>query len=219
MKGKQTHIVSKVLLGVAVMVLFTLQMSPIIYVNGGGKIFEDFGEASTLPLEFYEVEGAGYFLKSCSDFLFFLNKAELAANEGTDYGALKLHLNNAISNMELARGTYFQFKQKADVTPYNAFMIDKLLHFNYNLFQKENGLIKPVFEEVESYLGHGKIREFYGEILCHTEEILTVAYTLKAKIEANEFPDPSSLWDLQHRCCKSMLMGQYASKVFLEINN
>jgi hypothetical protein len=170
-----------------------------------------------MPVEFYVVKSAGYFLKSCSDFLLFLNKAEMAEIEGPDFDGLNLSLNNAIANMELARDTYVQLKLQADLTPYDPSVLDKLVKFNYATFQKENRLIKPVFDEVEYYLRSGAVRELFGELHCQIDEILTAAYSIKTKLEVSEFPEVSSLWDLQQKCCKSMLFGQYASRVFYKL--
>lgn len=224
MSFMRTNTPLKVFLVVSILILFTTQVSPAIYVNGGGKIFGDrdfveigFSENGVVSLEFYVVKGAGYFLKSCSDFLYFLNKAELAEIEGADYDGLKLHLNNAIANMELARNIYLEFREKAAAVPYNASIIDQLLSFNYTQFQKEKGLLKPVFSEVKAYLENGEVREFFEAILCHTEEILNDAYILKATVDLNQFPEIPFLWDIQHKFSKSMLMGQYAARVFLEI--
>jgi hypothetical protein len=199
--------------------MFPMHVSGTIYGNGGGSNFNDppMEESSTFSIEHYVVKGAGFFLKSCSDLLLFLNYAEIAEIEGADFNALWLNLDNGISNMEVARDVFLQLKQKADLTPYNQSKIDELLKFNYVGFQKENNLLKPVFDQVKFYLGNGAVREFYGEILCQIDEILDISYIIKANIEVNEFPEVESLWNLQHRCCKSMLFGQYASRVFLKI--
>jgi hypothetical protein len=198
-----------------------MEVSPAIYGNGGNKLYDpplvEGLTESTMSLESGVINGAGYFLRSCSDFLLFLNKVELAEIEGSDFAALNSNLSNAIANMELAKDIYIQLKQQMDVTPYDPVMIDHLLKFNYDVFQRKNDLIIPVFEEVKHYLESGAARELYGEILCQVDEILNIAYPIKAKIEANEFPEVSSLWDLQQRCCKSMLFGQYSARVFLNL--
>jgi hypothetical protein len=221
--SNKKNAVWKVFFGVTVLLLFTMEASPAIYGNGGDKAWppppNGLGvTGSTMSLESGVINGAGYFLSSCSDFLLFLNKAELAGLDGADFEALNLSLSNAIANMELAKDVYVQLTQQMDVTPYDPVMIDKLLKFNYDLFQKKNNLIKPVFEEVKYYLESGAARELYGEILCQVDGILNIAYPIRAKIEANEFPGLLSLWELQQGCCKSMLFGQYAARVFLNLN-
>jgi hypothetical protein len=227
--SNKTNAVWKVCLGMAVLMLLSMEVSPTIYGNGSNTVYdptkspspnpEGIGTENTSLLEVDVVRGAGYFLKSCSDFLLFLEKAELAELEGPDFAALNANLGNAIANMELARDTYIQLKQQMDATPYDPVMIDRLLKFNYEVFQKKNNLIKPVFDEVRYYLGSGAVREFSGEIICQMDEILTAAYGIRANVEVNEFPAISSLWDLQHKCVESMLFGQYGSRVFLSLSN
>jgi hypothetical protein len=223
--SNKKNAVWKVFFGVTVLLLFTMDVSPAIYGNGGNDVYKpppppplEGLTGSTMSLESGVINGAGYFLRSCSDFLLFLTRAELAGIDGADFDALNLSLSNAIANMELAKDVYIQLKQQMDVTPYDPTMIDKLLKFNYDLFQRKNNLIKPVFEEVKYYLESGAARELYGEILCQVDGILNIAYPIRAKIEANEFPGLSSLWELQQNCCKSMLFGQYASRVFLNLS-
>lgn len=219
MNGSTTK---RVLLGLAALVLFTLNGWTLVYLNGSVWTFE-FGEeeiagAGDGTLNDYVIEGAGYFLKANSDFMLFLEKAEMSELNGVDFNGLQVNLDNAILNMVSARDVYIQLKQKADITPYNPVVIDELAKFNYDVFRKKQGLNASIFEQVRGYLENGEVREVYGKIIADTEEILAIANAVKAKIDIGEFPELSSLWNLGQACSNSLLFGQYVARVFYEIN-
>ncbi len=207
--------------GVTVLLLFTINLAGNIYYNYTDNSFNNPKGASTTQecdtLRCYVIEGAGYFLKSHSDFLAFLNCVELEELYGMDYNVLTANLNSAVETMQAAKNTYLHLKQKADTTPYRQDVLDRLLTFDYDTFQVDNGLIESIFAEVKFFLYNGKIREMYGEILVHLDEILAVAGIIKAEIEAGRSPELKHLYRLNQSCSKSLLFGQYAAMVFLEI--
>lgn len=224
MKKMQTPIVSKIMAAVLILVLSTMNASAIIFFNSSDVGFEKdgvVGEESTSPqvkgLRELIVEGAGYFLDSSSNFLLFLNKVEVAELVNLDYNEVQMNLNSAIEKMKYARDTYTHLKQIADITPYNPTVIEELSNFDYADFQKNNGLIEPIFDQVRAYLEKGNIREIYEEALSNTEKILNIASIIKEKIDDDEFPEISDLWELNESCSKSLLFGQYAARVFFEI--
>jgi len=210
------HGTSKVLLGVAVLILLNFNLSGFLYYNDVDIIFGEGLKKGTVIKE-HVIRGAGYFLESYSDFLLFLTKIEVSELDGLDYDKLRLNLNNAIEKMEYARDTYIQLKEEADVTPYNPIMIEELLNFDYDGFQKKNHLIESIFDDVSFYLSKGKIREMYEKTISHIEGILEIANGLNEAINAGKFPKVSTLQDLNETCSKSLLFGQYAAKVFKKI--
>ncbi|NIR06304.1 MAG: hypothetical protein GTN82_12855 [Candidatus Aminicenantes bacterium] len=212
----------KVFLGAAVIILLNANLSGAIWHNDTERVFSQSGGQESVapeekPLRMYVIEGAGYFLKSYSAFLLFLNKIEMAEVEGFDLNEMYQILTNSIENLEYANETYTLLKQQADVTPYNPIVIDQLLNFNYDLFQKKDNLNPSILEEVQFFLGKGKVREMYGEILTHTQGILGKAYAIKGVIETGEFPQISDLHDLNQGYAHSMLFGEYAARVAQEI--
>ena len=86
--------------------------------GGGGK------NAPTIRK--YIIEGAGYFLKSHSDFLLFLNKIELSELNGIDYIELQNIIKRVIENLENAKAAYENLISIAKETPYNESVIEKL---------------------------------------------------------------------------------------------
>jgi hypothetical protein len=202
--------------------LSTLNVSAVIYFNGAGGNFGGGSESTLLQektIRDYVIEGAGYFLESYSGFLLFLNKVELNELQGLDYNEVQMILNSAIEKMENARDIYTRLKQEADVTPYNPDMIDQLMNFDYDDFQETNHLVAPIFKQVEYYLEKGNIREMFDEALLDMEKILDIASLIKGRIDRGEFPEVSRLWELNEFCSVSLLFGQYAARVFQEINS
>ena len=51
------------------------------------------------------------------------------------------------------------------------------------------------------------------------EEILNIAYKIKSKIEVDELPEESELYDMNLSSLKSRLFGQYVAKIFREVKN
>lgn len=215
----------KVCVGLTVLILFSLNGWALVYLNGSDWGFDELWESASVmdtsaqdrSISALVVEGAGHFLQSNSDFMLFLNRAEMSELNGVDFNELKATLDNAILNIENARDTYLLLKQKADGTPYNYGIIAELDSFNYEVFQREQDLVPSVFREVKAFLGDGQIRGVYGKILADTEEILAIANAIKASVDAEQFPELSTLWNLGHSCSRSLLFGQYVARVFYEV--
>lgn len=221
MKGQQKHLMLRVMMGVSILMLLHLNLTGIMWYNHTDLSFqESVGEGSypsKKKIREYLINGAGYFLESYSDYLLFLNKVELAESRGFDWNELRLLLDCVIEKMKQARNEYKQLKQKADVTPYNQFIINQLSNFDYDAFADREGLIKPIFIEVTAFLSKGQIREMYGEALSHIEHILTMANAVSKKLEAGEFPGVSNLHTLNQAYHQYMLFGEYAAGVFQRI--
>lgn len=226
MKGKplikQWHMVSrtKVCLGVAVILLFTMQASALWYLNDWEIIYGDYGtyeSTNSTSLRGYVVEGGGHFLKSYSDYLLFLNKLEVAELNDLDYTELQAILNNAIENMEHARAQHLELRKNAAWMPYSEWAIDALNHFNYDEYQKKYDLIKPVFNQVKSYLENGLLLELQNQSITQIDKILVLAYQVKVQVDAGQFPDLITTYNLSEAYSQSLSFGQYAARVFQEI--
>jgi hypothetical protein len=222
MKGLYKQIASKVLLGIVVLILFHLNNSALTYCNDSYSAFLEIDKkqenSAVETIKGYVVGGAGYFLESYSDFVLFLNKIEIGELGVLNYDELKMILDNAIKKMEYAKNEYIHLKKKADDTPYNQNVVQQLLKFNYEVFQKRNRLIGPVFNRVQFFLSSGDIREMYGDVLSQTVEILNIANLIKTKIEAKEFPDLSNLYRLNEVCSESLIFSQYVARVFRKLS-
>jgi hypothetical protein len=162
------------------------------------------------------IKGGGYFLKSHSDLLLFLNKIELSELKGMDYFELKNIINSAIENMEYANETYINLISIAKITPYNPYVIEKLQLFDYPGFKEENKLNSEIFIQVEAYLSKGDITGSYIHLNSYMDSILDKLDKIKLNIYSNTFPEITELWSINQKYAETMLFGQYLAQVFIE---
>ena len=160
------------------------------------------------------IQGGGYLYQSGSHINAFFNAVELSELTGTDYKQLQITLNEAIVMMENARVTYLQLKSLACVTPYNPEVITQLINFDYNAFQKDNGLIAPIFKKVKGLLAAGDVTGIYNEFYSYTGQVLDILYTLKKDIDSGLFPHLANVWKVNQKYSEFELFGQYATQVF-----
>lgn len=174
--------------------------------GGGGK--------SSTSIREYVIQGAGYFLNAHADIFLFSNKVELAELNGVNYAEMQQIMAAAVQAMADAETTYSTLVQIADGTPYNSEIIAKLIAFDYDTFQQQNGLNAEIFAQVKEYLGKGDIRGVYYRMLSDIRESLALLGELKAAVDAYKFPDISVVWHLNQTVSQSFLFGQDVSMVF-----
>jgi hypothetical protein len=183
----------------------------------GGSGENSGGSAAAGAIGNLIVKGGGFLFQSSADINTFFNKIELAELSGPDYEALQTSLNAAIEHMEQARATYLQLKTLAAVTPYNQEVIYKLINFDYDAFQQENGLFPSVFARVKDFLSIGNVTGVFNEFHLYTGQILDLLYTIKREVDAEIFPTLSTVWRVNQQYSGFKLFGQYAARVFYSI--
>ena len=176
-----------------------------------------FEEPGSTGIRQYVIEAAGYFLKSQSDFLLFLNKIEMEEINGIDYAELQQVISNAVVHLENAKAKYNDLTQLADNTPYDQPTITELVNFNYSSFQGSKGLNSVIFNEVETYLRCGDIRGLYYQILADTQSILDQLTVIKSDVDAEVIPENSVLWQVNQSYSETLLFGQYAAEIFYDV--
>jgi hypothetical protein len=246
MRNRHTYKGAAVLAMIMVLMTFSTNLSATIYLNStddplpppppgtpepvatpgpGGPIMEEGYEGinpgtKTNPLRYYLLNTSVHFLESYSHLNSFLGHVEASELNGPDYNVLRSKINSTIGEMEKARDFFNKLVQIADEVPhYRAEVIDALNHFDYGAFRKrENNRIKEdVFNRVKGYLANGKIKEMYRRILLDYDEILEMAYKIKAKLDAPEFPEISDLREIDHLFSQAYNFGKYAAQIFAEI--
>jgi hypothetical protein len=174
---------------------------------------------SSITLRQLIAYGGGHFFKSAGQINQFFCLVESSEITGPDYKTLQKNLNAAIYYMAQARDTYLQLKNLASVTPYNQEVIYKLLTFNYDSFQEENGLFPVIFEKVKGFLAAGNVTGIYCEFYSYTGHILDLLYTLKKDVDSEIFPDISNIWKVNQKYSEVKLFGQYVAMVFYNLNH
>jgi hypothetical protein len=163
-------------------------------------------------------DGGSHLFKSAGHINQFFSLVESSEITGADYKALQKTLNAAIYYMEQARDTYLQLKNLASEIPYNQEVIYRLLSFNYDSFQEENGLFPVIFEKVKGFLAAGNVTGIYNEFYSYTGHILEVLYIIKRDVDSEIFPDISNVWKVNQKYSEVKLFGQYVAMVFYNIN-
>jgi len=205
------------------MTLFTYSLYPFFVGNYSGRGFDPENPTAAkvtndiLTINQYIIEGGGYYLKSDSDFLLFLNKVEMAGLNGLNYDEALRIVNSAVDNLEKARATYFKLTILADATPYDLAVQSQLINFDYKGFQEGKGFNPIVFKAVEGFLSKGDIRGVYHKLYDDVSGILSRLYRVKAGLEKSELTAISELWDIHQHYADSIFFGQYVAAVFFEI--
>jgi hypothetical protein len=162
-------------------------------------------------------DGGSQFFKSTGHIDQFFSLVESSEVTGPDYKGMQKNLNTAIFYLEQAGNTYLQLKTQAAVTPYNQEVISKLLNYDYDSFQQENGFFPVIFEKVKGLLAVGNVTGIYNEFYTYTGEILDLLYLLKKDIDAGIFPDISIAWSVNQKYTEIKLFGQYVARVFFSL--
>lgn len=163
------------------------------------------------------IKGAEYFFKAQSDINLLSENVEISDIYGTDYYTLGWAVNSALDNITLAQYYYQELQYKANRTPYNQLVINKLLAFDYDSFQEQNGLLKDVFSEVKSYLVNGDVRGIYRRTSAYFDTIINILDTIKGELYAGKTPVNEHMWNLNQTCAKVHMFGQYVARIFKAI--
>jgi hypothetical protein len=161
--------------------------------------------------------GGGHFLQSLSDIHRFLGLIESSEATGADFEAIQEAVNAAILNMEKAQDTYYQLKGLAAITPYNQVVINRLIDFDFEGFQKQTGLLPTIFDQVRAYLAAGDVRGIYQRFYDQTGDLLERLRIIKSAVDGGQFPSLAIAWRLNQKCTEYKLFGQYVAEVFYKI--
>jgi hypothetical protein len=204
--------------------VFGNELFSIATYNGSGSGYDEGGQSSTSGIqestsgiEGLIISGAGYFLRSQSDFLLFLNKIELSALEGVNYPEMQTLLDSAAANLEKAKEEYGRLVEVAYATPYRQEVWEQLKTFDYDGLLAEKGLNAVIFKDMEKYLKAGDLRGLHERALADTVNILSMLYRLKSVIDSGQFPVLEDLWRLNQAYAHAHLLGQYTSEVFARL--
>jgi hypothetical protein len=216
MRNLKRFLKLKIIVGIGIMLFFSQYSFTHWWNNGTPPVFDGDGYSQT-SLDNYVIDGAGYFLEAYSNTLLLMKKIEWSSKEGLKTDELKLLVDHALKNMEAAREAYDNLTRAADNTPYNPAIIEKLKAFDYDTFQKANGLNPETFASVKAYLGNGEIRKLYYDFSSTIDEIAGLLKQVKVQIDAGNFTPVKEIWKLNGLFSESLLFGQYVSQVLYTI--
>ncbi len=171
-------------------------------------------KSSGFTLRQHILEGASALLKSRSDFFRFLDKVELSELNGVDYNGLQETLNAAVSNLEQARESYIKLGYIANITPYNPMVIQRLIDFDFDEFQKETGYNAVVFNRVKEFLIKGDVRGIYNQTSHEIGQVLSGFVKIQGRVDSNLFPDVSGVRQVNSQFAEFMLFAQYVADIF-----
>jgi hypothetical protein len=244
MKKKKSIFFLSTFITLLLLIVFATNLSALIYYNDTGDLFgrQPVYAVKILPLGVCNAgllpcavlvldtpsmrlgekigKGAAHFLKFNAYISFFFSNVEQAGIDKPDYQLLRSDMNHAVRELKLARTIYTRLKSEAQMVPYHHYdkdLIARLKGFDYDTFEKQHRLKKDVVDKVKAYLTDEKFVDMYEGILLDTERMLRLTLKIKSKVEAGEFPGESELWDLNLAISDSLLLGQYAAKIFREV--
>jgi len=160
------------------------------------------------------IKGAEYFFKAQADINLLSENTEISDLYGADFFTLRWSVNSALDNINMTRYYYLELQYKANHTPYNQVIINKLLDFDYDSFREQNSLLKDVFSEVKGYLVNGDVRGVYSRISAHLDSLVNILEAIKVELSAGKVPSNNHMWNLNQVCAKAHMFGQYVARVF-----
>lgn len=226
MRSTNKRFISKVLVGILILVGFTICGFPFICHNGAEGVYGSGsstgsstggGEINSISIEDYIVEGGGYYLKANSAIQTLLQMVEWQDFQGMDYNELQHVLDKAISNMYGAIFAYQILILKAEGTPYNEDVLKKLAEFDYQSFMEENRLNPYIFGEVEGYLKNGDITGIFRRTYFKFIDIVSRLYLIDAAISHNSLPGINVFRELNETAADVSIFGSYTARVFSNI--
>jgi hypothetical protein len=163
------------------------------------------------------IKSATYFLKGKSNIDLLTSKLEGTGLEEICFSEMQMIVDNALNDMNTAQYYYQTLKNRADNTPYNQEIINKLVTFDYNSLANEYGMNVDILRQVKGYLQAGNVRGTYTWLLIQTGIIINKLEKVQNEIYNLDFPKSSTIWKLNQDCAHMHLFGQYIAQIFYEL--
>jgi hypothetical protein len=116
--------------------------------------------------------------------------------------------------MDKAITTYETLIMKAESTPYNKEVLEKLAGFDYYAFMMENRLNKEIFQQVEGYLKSGSITGVFKHTHENLINIKRLLESIKGPASVNRLPDVDTMWQLNEQCLETSYFGSCVARTF-----
>jgi len=227
---KPKNLLTKILTLFIVAGLMNLNIFSYVALNGagGGYVNSDEGDNGSIQenffnteksIEMYIVEGSGYYLGAVACINNILQLYEVQDLSGIDFYRFNRMLDQALINMDKAITTFSTLIMKAENTPYNKEVLEKLAVFDYDAFMLENRLNNDIFQQVEGYLESGRITGVFKHTHENLLNIKGLLESIKSHASVNRLPNVNTMWQLNEQCLETSYFGSYVARVFHGINN
>jgi hypothetical protein len=180
-------------------------------VNGNKGTIQETGDKT---LEMYIFEGSGYYLGALGNINNILKLYEEQDLSGIDFYRLNRLIDKALIDMDKAITVYNTLILKAENTPYNKEVLDKLAGFDYYTFMTEKRLNKDIFQQVEGYLKAGYITGVFKHTYENLLSIRLLMVSIKSLASVNSLPAVDTIWQLNEKCLENSYFGSYVARVF-----
>lgn len=220
---KKKMTILKSIIMIVLTILGSTTLHPLIVLNKGNEAFIEpdstQSAVASVSIESLIINSAGYFLEGNCEFLFFLKKVETTVDpSNVNYDDLQSIINRSIEQMTKSRDTYYSLVDKANSTPYNSTVINRLIQFDYRSFKTQRGISGNPIDTLWDLLEEGDVRGVFTKLRDDTVKILDELQVIKASVDVNQFPSLSKLWRLNQLFSETMLFGQYAAEIFYEVS-
>ncbi|MCP5045544.1 MAG: hypothetical protein GY940_00110, partial [bacterium] len=165
-------------------------------------------------IEDHIIQGAGFYLKASKNVMALLRMVELQNRQGVSIEELKKVTGNALVNINGALDAYNGLIEKAEVTPYNRVVADRLKALDYDRFRREKKLDRVVFGDVAGYLSSGDITGVFKRTRSGYVKIAALLNAVGARLDNDKLPVLKDLWKLNETFAESSLFGSYVARIF-----
>ena len=218
MKQSSKHPLFTVSIVCIILLLSSNNLFSYISCNGSGSGYEappgGKGVGFQNEIESIIIEGSGYYLQGNSYIQTLLNRIELQDINGIDYPGIQELIKKALENITNARLIYEKLVNKAEATPYNQVVIEKLKSFDYETFRQDKRLNDVVFKKLEGYLSVGDITGTFRHVLFVIKEIEKLLISIQTGMD---FSRIEPFWKINEMCAELSLFGSYTARIFQSI--
>ena len=200
-----------------VVFLFIMVLSPIsvFSVIAFNDIKDGFSNGD--EIEDSIIQGSTEFLKCASDIYSFFSQYEQSERIALNLDVSKNAIESAIKNLEIGISHYEAAINIGKSAEYNQTNIDKLQSFNYSEFIVNEKMIPEIAYEVRFYLSKGDLIGIYNKNISNLKLILDKLNFINDSLKNNIKPDRQVIWKLLSDLSKSILFGNYSTRLALEI--
>lgn len=168
-------------------------------------------------IEYYIMEGGGYYLEATSGIQSLLKRVEIQDIQGVCYPDLQRLSGNTLYWMQKAKESYEKLILTAEVTPYNQEVLEKLKAFDYDGLKVKYGLNGEVLAIVRGHLQEGDITGLFKRSYSDYMEMIDILKKIKSEVYLYRMPDLSLFLQLNEKQSETSLLGSYVVRVFQEL--